>query len=155
MFTKPLMAVPRVPVLSPSSPLRTPVPLFSNSMDTIGKVACSRFAKIASLVPLLEVDLEVVVEEVSLELAEVSVVGLAVAVVDSLPEAALEEVSVEVVVVVLAVVLEAHQLPLLATTQEECPTLLMTSRTMPLPVANHRRSSMFEIFRGPPATRTW
>src|SRR6266576_837383 len=113
----PPMGVRKVPVLSPSKPLKTLGTPSNNSMATIGKVATSKSVRTALLQLLQEDSAAVValVEASALEEASEVVVAL-------VPAVAMVVDSVVVVVVLEAALVALAALLLLATTLVLHPT---------------------------------
>ena len=134
------MGVRKVPVLSPSKPLKTLGTPSNNSMATIGKVAISRFVRTA-LLQLLQEDSAAVVasveEALALEEALEVVVALAPAV-GMVVDSVVVVVALEAALVALAVLL------LLATTLVLHPTRPIHLPTSRLLAANLARLSTSE-----------
>ena len=134
------MGVRKVPVLSPSKPLKTPGTPFNNSMATIGKAATSKFVRTALLQLLQEGSAAVValVEALALEEALEVVVTLAPVVGMVVVDSVVVVAALEVALVALAVLLLLVTMLVLHPTR---PTHLLTSRLL---AANLARLSTSE-----------
>jgi hypothetical protein len=136
----PPMGVRKVPVLSPSKPLKTLGTPFNNSMATIGKVATSKFVRTALLQLLQEDSAAVValVEALALEEALGVVVTLAPVVGMVVVDSVVVVAALEVALVALAVLLLLVTMLVLHPTR---PIHLLTSRLL---AANLARLSTSE-----------
>lgn len=142
------MGVRKVPVLSPSKPLKTLGTPFNNSMATTGKVAISKFVRTALLQLLQEDSAAVVasVEALALEEALEVVVALA-PVVGMVVDSVVVVAALEVALVALAVLLLLVTMLVLHPTR---PIHLLTSRLL---AANLARLSTSETSHGPRAMK--